>query len=385
MNIPFNKVALTGNEERYILDSLYSGRHCGNHKYCNKVIDLMKNTYGYQEVFLTPSCTASLEMGCLLAGIEPGDEVILPSYTFSSTVNAAVIFGAKPVFCEVDPKTMNIDVNRIEELITPKTKMIIPIDYAGVSCEIDKIMQIAERHNLIVLQDCAQSYGSMYKGHPTGTQAHLAAFSFHETKNYNAGEGGALIVNVPEWVERAHFLQEKGTDRRLVLRGVKNKYSWVDKGSSYLLSDILAAMLLAQLETEEETKSKRKRITDAYLELFDPLFKLNKISFYRLNKDIEVNHHAFWVVFDTIANAELFMMELKKKSISAYIGYLPLHSSPMGMKYGYTKEDLPLTEDLASRIVRLPFYTELAENDNLKYVIDVMKETLNKIYFSGKK
>ena len=218
--------------------------------------------------FLVPSGTAALEMGALLADISPGDEVILPSYTFSSTVNAIVIFGAKPVFCEIDKDTMNIDVSKIEALITPKTKMIIPIDYAGVSCEIDKIMTIANKYNLIVMQDCAQSYGSFYNGKPCGTQAHLATFSFHETKNFNSGEGGALVVNKEEWCERAHFLQEKGTDRRLVLKGVKNKYSWVDKGSSYLLSDLLASVLLAQLEKGDEIKELRAKITDAYTTLF---------------------------------------------------------------------------------------------------------------------
>ena len=222
MNIPFNKVYFTGNEEKYMLEAFRSGKHCGNHEFCNKVIELMKEKHGFNEVFLVPSCTAALEMGAVLANIGPGDEVILPSYTFSSTVNAVVLFGAIPIFCEVEPETMNIDATKIEALITPKTKMILPIDYAGISCDIDVIMEIANRHQLIVMQDCAQSYGTYYKGKACGTQAHLAAFSFHETKNFNAGEGGALVVNIPEWVERAHFLQEKGTDRRLVLNGVKN-------------------------------------------------------------------------------------------------------------------------------------------------------------------
>ena len=251
MKIPFNKTYFTGDEEKYIRESLLSGQVCGNNHFCKKVLQMMKDKYGYDSAFLVPSGTAALEMGVVLADLQPGDEVIVPSYTFSSTVNAIVLFGAKPIFCEVDPLTINIDVNKIEELITPKTKMLLPIDYAGVSCDMDSVMALAEKYKLVVMQDCAQSYGSMFKGKACGTQAHLAAFSFHETKNYNAGEGGALVVNVPEWEERAHFLQEKGTDRRLVLNGVKNKYSWVDKGSSYLLSNILAAVLYGQLEEEE--------------------------------------------------------------------------------------------------------------------------------------
>lgn len=379
MNIPFNKVYFTGNEEKYMLEALKSGKHCGNHSFCNKAIAHMKKAHGYQEVFLVPSGTAALEMGAVLADLQPGDEVILPSYTFSSTANAVVLFGAKPVFCEIEPDTMNIDASKIEKLITPRTKMILPIDYAGVSCEIDKIMAIARKHNLLVMQDCAQSYGSYYQQHACGTQADLAAFSFHETKNFNAGEGGALVVNNPKWVERAHFLQEKGTDRRLVLNGVKNKYSWVDKGSSYLLSDILAAMLLAQLEQEEPIRAIRSKITEAYQSLFEPFRAKKLLHFFKIPKEARINHHAFWVVFDTPENQQAFMAKLRPLGVSAYIGYLPLHSSPKGLTYGYKPEDLPLTESLANRIVRLPFYTELGET-GLDYCIDSMKKVLAEIY-----
>ncbi|OEK06777.1 dTDP-4-amino-4,6-dideoxygalactose transaminase [Roseivirga misakiensis] len=380
MRIPFNKVYAANKEEQYVLEALRSGAHCGNHSFCNRVIDLIKNKYqDLGEIYLTPSCTAALEMGAVLADISPGDEVILPSYTFSSTVNAVILFGAKPVFCEVDPETMNIDPNRIEELITEKTKMILPIDYAGLSCEIDKIMDIANRHNLIVMQDCAQSFGSTYKGKSCGSQAHLAAYSFHETKNYNAGEGGGLVVNVKEWEERAYFLQEKGTDRRLVLNGVKNKYSWVDKGSSYLLSDILAAVLLAQLESEDEIRAKRSKLTEAYFKLFDQYVKRGKVRVFQPTADHELNHHAFWAVFDSVENKNHFMLTLKEKGISAYIGYLPLHSSPMGMKLGYRPEDLPLTEELGDLILRMPFYTDLAES-GLEQCMAEMEKVLTEMY-----
>lgn len=379
MIIPFNKVYNTGKEEEYLLDAYRSGRHCGNHTFCQKVISLMKKRHGFNEVFLVPSGTAALEMGAVLAGIQPGDEVILPSYTFSSTVNAVILFGATPVFCEIEKETMNIDASKIEALITPKTKMILPIDYAGVSCDIDKIMEIADSHNLIVMQDCAQSYGSYYKGKACGTQAHLAAFSFHETKNFSAGEGGALVVNKKEWIQRAYFTQEKGTDRSLVLKGVKSKYSWVDKGSSYLLSDILASVLYAQLSEEDKMKAIRSRITNAYFELFSDYQKAGKLSICKIPDDVEINHHAFWVIFDSIENAELFMAGLRGKNIYAYIGYMPLHSAPKGLEYGYKKEDLPLTEDLGNKIVRLPFYTELGEN-GLEYCVEEMRKQLKKIY-----
>lgn len=379
MVIPFNKTYLTGDEEKYIHDALLSGQLCGNHIYCKKILAMINEKYGYESAFLVPSGTAALEMGVVLANIQPGDEVIVPSYTFSSTANAIVLFGGIPVFCDVDPKTMNIDYTKIETLITPKTKMIMPIDYAGVPCDIDEIMEIANRYNLIVFQDCAQSYGSYYKGVPSGKKAHIAAFSFHETKNYSAGEGGLLINNVPEWHQRATFLQEKGTDRSLVINGQKNKYSWVDKGSSYLLSDLLAAVLYAQLDHEEEIKVKRSKLTKVYINLFKPYCDAGLIQIFHPKEYVLLNHHAFWAIFPTIDDKLYFMNKLKEKNIYVYIGYMPLHSSPYGQKLGYKPEDVPLTENLGSRIVRLPFYTGLAD-EGLDYTIENMKEVLIDIY-----
>ncbi len=379
MIIPFNKPYLTGDEERYMKEALLSGKLCGNHAFCERVIDRMKTDYGFSQVYLTPSGTAALEMGALLAGIQPGDEVILPSYTFSSTVNSVVLFGARPVFCEIDPRTLNIDVTKIESLITPKTRMIVPIDYAGLSCDIEAIMEIANRHNLIVMQDCAQSYGSRRNGKPCGTVPHLATFSFHETKNFSAGEGGALVCNVPEWELRAAFLQEKGTDRRLVLNGMKNKYSWVDKGSSYLLSDVLAAMLLAQLEHEQEIRTKRGILFDAYMTLFTPYFHRGVIDIMQPGNSDDLNNHAFWVVFDTEEHRTEFLALLKEKGIYAYIGYMPLHSSPYGLRWGYSVDSLPITESIGRRVTRLPFYTGLAD-DGLEYCIDGMRQVMETIY-----
>ena len=379
MIIPFNKVYISKNEEKYLIDALNSGRHSGNNNYCKKVIKLMKSKHNFNEVFLTPSCTSALEMGAILSNVEKGDEVILPSYTFSSTVNAVINFGAKPVFCEIDPKTMNIDSLKIESLITEKTKMIIPIDYAGVSCEIDNIMTIATKNKITVMQDCAQSYSSYINNKACGTQADLSTFSFHQTKNYNAGgEGGALVVNNKSLVERAHFLQEKGTDRSKVLHGLKTKYHWVDKGSSYLLSDLLASVLLSQLEQEEEIKKMRSNITHHYNKLFNTL-KSYPISTQYFPKNCNVNHHAYWVIFDSIGNKELFLKRLIEKGIYAYIGYTPLHSAPMGQKFGYKSEDLPITQDYGNRIVRLPFYNEL-QNEFMEYCCDSIKKVIKSIY-----
>ena len=379
IKIPFNKTYLTGDEEKYIHEALLSGHVCGNNEFCKKILAMMNEKYGYNSAFLVPSGTAALEMGVVLADLQPGDEVIVPSYTFSSTVNAIVLFGGFPVFCDVDPKTMNIDYTKIEALITPKTKMIMPIDYAGVPCDIDEIMEIANRHHLIVFQDCAQSYGSYYKDVPSGKKAHIAAFSFHETKNYSAGEGGLLINNVPEWHQRATFLQEKGTDRSLVINGQKNKYSWVDKGSSYLLSDLLAAVLYAQLQHEEEIKVKRAKLTEAYIELFKPYAEKGIISIFQPKEYVQLNHHAFWAIFPTLEEKITFMNKLKEKDIYVYIGYMPLHSAPYGQKLGYKPEDVPLTEDLGNRIARLSFYTSLAD-EGLDDAIDNMKRVLVDMY-----
>ena len=380
MNSPFNIPYLHKNTYDYVNKALASKKHCGEHYYGKKCVDFMKKKYGFYEVFLTSSCTSAMEMGALLADLQHGDEVILPSYTFSSTANAVVLRGAKPVFCEVSPDTMNIDVSKIESLISERTKMIAPIDYAGIPCEIVKIMKIAEKYNLMIMQDAAQSFQSFHKnGKACGTLPPLAAFSFHETKNINCGEGGALVVNDPSLVERAIYLQEKGTDRKLVLKGVKTKYNWVDLGSSFLLSDILAAMLLSQLEQAEKIVEIRSLVTKAYKELFKPYMDMGFIKLPKIPNDVIVNNHAYFIIFDSDVNQEKFISLLKEKNIYAYIGYMPLHSSPMGQSFGYKLGDLPITEDLASRIVRLPIYSEL-QGESLEYCIMGMQKVMDIIY-----
>jgi dTDP-4-amino-4,6-dideoxygalactose transaminase len=380
MRIPFNTAYLSGKEEDYALEAIRSRRHCGNYSFGQRCIELMKERYGFGEVFLTPSCTAAMEMGAILAGLEPGDEAILPSYTFSSTANAVVLRGARPVFCDVDPKTMNMDPALVEELVSGKTRMILPIDYAGIPCDIDRMIAIARPRGIMVMEDAAQSYHSFHPGgRPCGSVATLAAFSFHETKNTSCGEGGGLVVNDPSLVERAHFLQEKGTDRSLVLKGIRTKYSWVDMGSSFLLSDILAAALLAQLEEVETIVAKRGRVTEAYRQIYGPYAAKGCVGTPQPPPDVTLNHHAFFVVFDTPENRTQFLSRCRQGDVYPYIGYMPLHSSPMGQRFGYRPEDLPLTEDLASRIVRLPFYTDLAD-DGLGYCTEVMAKVLRELY-----
>ncbi len=383
MKIPFNKPYLTTKAEHYLLDAYRSYQHCGNHKWNLRCIDYLKKRFHFREVFLVPSGTAALEMGVFLCGLKPGDEVILPSYTFSSTATAVLLAGANPIFCEVEPNTMNIDTNCIPKLITKNTKLILPIDYAGIPCDINRIEKIAADHNLSVFVDSAQSLSSRTStGDYVGTSSDLAAFSFHETKNFTCGEGGALVVNKEEWIDRAFILQEKGTDRKQVLDGLKSKYGWVDIGSSYLLSDILASALYSQLESIDFITNARRKITDSYLTSLKPFEDAGFIKLPRPPKECSLNHHAFFVIFDSKENKSQFLKTLKTEfNVSAYIGYQPLHSSAKGLSLGYKPDDLPITQDLASRIVRLPFYTELGLNrDHLNYTVFSIISVLNSIY-----
>jgi dTDP-4-amino-4,6-dideoxygalactose transaminase len=377
--IPFNKPHKTSNDLINITNAYESNKHCGNGPFSTKAQDWLNTHCNSNSAFLTPSCTAALEMGAVLADINPGDEVILPSYTFSSTANAVILMGAKPVFCDVRPDTMNINEKLIEQLITPKTKLILPIDYAGIPCEIDTITEISKATNIKVLQDAAQSIGSKYNDEPIGSHFDFVAFSFHESKNINCGEGGALLVNDKSSIQRATFVQEKGTDRSLVLKGVRSKYQWVDRGSSYLLSDLLSGMLLSQLEDIDNIIEARSHSVKAYFELFSTYAELKKVQIPIIPKNIAHNCHAFFVIFDTVENQELFLNKLREKNIFAYIGYMPLHSSTMGLKYGYKPEGLPLTNSIGSRIVRLPVYSQLSGNE-LDYCIENMKAVMADIY-----
>tara|TARA_B100000401_G_C52770952_1_gene703179 strand:+ start:141 stop:1298 length:1158 start_codon:yes stop_codon:yes gene_type:complete len=379
--IPFNKPFISNKSKIYMKKAYDSGNHCGNKYWTEKVINLVRKQYDFGETFLVPSCTAALEMGVMLVGIKPGDEVIIPSYTFSSTANSVLIFGGIPVFCDINPSTLNIDPDKIEKLITKKTKLIIPIDYAGVPCEINKIKKIAKKYSIPVMVDAAQSFGSKINSNDwSGSQADLVAFSFHETKNLSCGEGGALVVNNKRFLKRAYLIQEKGTDRKKVILGIKNKYSWVDYGSSYILSDILAAVLYGQIEDQKYIIKSRSNITNCYKNISKKYDKfLNSINQKYLKS---YNHHAYFFLFKKEKEKINFINYLKRDySISAYIGYSPLHSSRMGRKLGYKKNDLPITEKCAKLIVRLPVFTELGNNlEDLDYVTQAIETTLNKIF-----
>ncbi len=379
MKIPFNKPYQCPNEHEYVIQALQTGRLSGNNAFAQRVQDHLKQMHKLENIFLVPSGTSALEMGVWLAGLKPGDEVILPSYTFSSTANAIILTGAKPVFCEVDPVTMNADPAHAKSLVTDKTKMLLPIDYAGLPCDIDGFSAIAKDFDLLLMIDAAQSYGSYYQEQACGSFGELSTFSFHETKNISCGEGGALIVNNPNWIERAHFLQEKGTDRRLVLYGQKSKYHWVDIGSSFLLSDILAALLLAQLEYEDDLLALRTKVTNAYTDLFEQYHAQGLISITPYSDNARLNSHAFWVIFDSEQNKNGFLTQLKERDVYAYIGYMPLHSSPMGQSLGYRAEDLPITDSVGKRIARLPLYAELAEH-GLDYCLEQMARVMKDIY-----
>ncbi len=377
--IPFNRPYLAGKEIEYVCQAIKSLNHHGNCGWTQRAAAFLKEKCGGGDVFLTPSGTAALEMGALLLDIKPGDEVILPSYTFSSTANAIVLRGARPVFCEVDPQTMNMDPVCAAGLVTDKTKLLLPIDYAGVPCDIGAFQGIAEKVGVPIMVDAAQSLGSSKNSRPCGSFGALSTFSFHSSKNISSGEGGALVVNDPSLVERAHYIQEKGTDRTLVMQSVKSQYHWVDIGSSFLLSNIQAAMLCAQLENIDEIVSLRSRVVRAYREIFTPYEKVGCILLPKIPSDVEYNYHKFFVIFDSAERRSQFLSRMKAKGISPYIGYIPLHSAPMGRSLGYRPEDLPLTEDLASRLVRLPCYAALA-NDGLEYCVQEMSKVIYEFY-----
>lgn len=377
MTIPFNKPYLSGKELINIKDVLSTGRLSGNNTYSRKVIQEIEKKYPGSGIFLTPSASAALEMGILLSDLKPGDEVIMPSFTFSSTANAVMIFGARPVFCEVEPGTMNLDPDKVEALLTERTRMIIPIDYGGIPCDQDSLLRIAKKYNLIIMLDGAQSYGSTYKHGSTGENCDLVCFSFHETKNITCGEGGALVVNRKDWLERATYVQEKGTNRSKAMKGIIDKYSWISLGSSYLLSDVLAAILLAQLEEERLIIERRKKIFDTYFDLLKPWHWKGLVKVPQIPQDCESNYHSFWIIFDNEPNKEAFIDGVSARGISAYTSYVPLHSAKMGLELGYKKGDLPLTETTAAKLVRLPVYPQLLDeelNYCCKQIVAVMKE-----------
>ena len=371
--INFNECSITDLEKKYVEDALLH-KQCGDGGYTKKSYQLFKDKLNIDNLLLTTSCSTSLDMTAILADIKEGDEVIVPSYTFVSTANAFVLRGAKPVFCEINPDTLNIDEDKIEELITDKTKAIYPVHYAGVICNMDKINDIAKRHNLYVIEDAAQAVGSVYKGkYPAGTIGDMGCFSFHETKNYTMGEGGALIVKDSELLKRAEIIREKGTDRSQFIRGEIDKYSWQMAGSSYLPSDILAALLCAQIERFDEIMEKRMYAWNRYNELLKPLEENEVLRRPVIPEYSTHNAHMYYFLVKDEATRNSLLAFLKENGIGAVFHYIPLHISKMGEKLGYKKGDLPITEEYAARLIRLPLHANLSDDD-IDYIVSKIKE-----------
>jgi dTDP-4-amino-4,6-dideoxygalactose transaminase len=355
--IPFNKPPHTGNEEQYVLEAMKSPQISGDGEFGKRCQRWFETKLGCRKALLTPSCTHALEMAAILIGIEPGDEVIMPSYTFVSTANAFALRGARIVFVDIRPDTMNIDETRIEAAITPQTKAIVPVHYAGVGCEMDEIMLLAEKYGLFVIEDAAQGMMSRYKGRPLGTIGHLGAYSFHETKNYTSGgEGGLLIINDSRFTERAEIIREKGTNRSQFFRGMVDKYSWVDIGSSYLPSELQSAYLWGQLEMAEAINADRLASWLAYRDKLGPLAAAGVIELPVVTETCEHNAHMFYVKVKDLEERTGLLAQCRQDEIWAVFHYVPLHSAPAGLKYGrFSGRDIHTTSQ-SERLIRLPLY-----------------------------
>ena len=367
--INFNVPPYVGKEIEYIKDVISKRKICGDGEYTKKCNKWMEEKFHADKVLLTTSGTSALDLSMLLCDLKPGDEVILPSYTFSSTANAFAIYGAKLVFVDIRPDTMNIDETKIEAAITDKTRAIIVVHYAGVACEMDTIMNIAKRHNLLVVEDAAQGVMSKYKGKYLGTIGDMGCYSFHETKNYSMGEGGAIIINNPEYIERAEILREKGTNRSKFYRGQVDKYTWVDIGDSFLPSELNAAYLWGQLEMAEEINDNRLNVWNRFYNAFKPLEEAGRVELPFIPTDCVHNAHMFYLKCKDLNERTTFISFMKEKGVQCVFHYIPLHSAPAGLKYGrFVGEDKYTTKE-SERLVRLPMYYGMTEEEQ-KAVID---------------
>jgi dTDP-4-amino-4,6-dideoxygalactose transaminase len=366
--IPFNRSSLSGRELEYIFQTIAIGQIAGDQTFSRKCGALLEGTLGVTRALVTTSCTHALEMAALLLEVQPGDEVIVPAFTFVSTANAFVLRGAKPVFCDIRPDTLNLDETKLEALVTGRTKVIVPVHYAGVACEMDAILAIAARHGVAVVEDNAHGLFGKYRGHWLGTLGALASQSFHETKNITCGEGGALVINDPRYVERAEIIREKGTDRTRFFRGQVDKYSWVDLGSSYVMSDVLAAFLFAQLEKWPGIQDKRRRIWQRYEAELAGWAAANRIRPPVVPAHCEQAWHMHYLILPTAAARRALIAHLKAAGILAVFHYLPLHLSEYGQRFGGRAGDCPVTEDLSDRLLRLPFYNELSADDQSRVI-----------------
>lgn len=369
--IPFNKPAYTGKEMDYIMQAILNSKICGDGEFTKRCNAWLEDKTGTSKALLTTSCTHATEMAALLINIQPGDEVIMPSYTFVSTANAFVLRGATIVFLDIRPDTMNMDENLIEEAITSKTKAIVPVHYAGVGCEMDMIMSIAKQYRLFVLEDAAQGVNATYKGRALGAIGHFGCYSFHETKNYCMGEGGALLIQSPEYIEKAEIIREKGTDRSKFFRGQVDKYSWVDVGSSYLPSDINAAYLWAQLEIAQQINQDRMETWQRYYSILKPLANMEKIEMPFIPSYCNHNAHMFYIKTKDLYERTKLLNFLKEKGILSVFHYIPLHLSTAGKKYGFMAGQDKYTTKESERLVRLPLYYGLRK-DETDFVADMV-------------
>ncbi|MBO9313577.1 MAG: dTDP-4-amino-4,6-dideoxygalactose transaminase [Chloroflexus sp.] len=369
--IPFNRPCQTGNEQQYMAQALANGHISGDGPFTKKCHELLTSIHKCAATLLTTSCTHALEMSALLLDIKPGDEVILPSFTFVSTANAFVLRGARPIFADIRPDTLNLDETRLETLITSRTRVIVPVHYAGVGCEMDKICAIAANHGITVVEDNAHGLFGKYRGRFLGTFGALSTLSFHETKNFHCGEGGALIINDHTLVERAEIIREKGTNRSRFFRGQVDKYTWVDIGSSYLPSDLLAAYLLAQLEAREYVLATRRRIYEYYLKNLADWAAANEVQLPFIPDTCESSYHMFYMLLPSLTYRTKLIAHLREHGIMSVFHYLPLHLSPVGRSFGYKEGDCPVTENVSDRLLRLPFYNDLTEDELQRIVATI--------------
>lgn len=376
MQIPFNKPHLTKKEFTYIKQAHTSGKLSGDGIFTKKCHEWLEKKLGVEKALLTHSCTGALEMMAMLSHINPGDEVIMPSFTFVSTANAVVLRGGIPVFIDIRKDTLNMDEALIEKAITKKTKAIAPVHYAGVSCEMDTIMKIARKHKLLVIEDAAQGFLAKYKGKYLGTIGHMGAYSFHETKNIISGEGGALVLNDKKFVERAEIIREKGTNRSKFFRGQVDKYTWVDIGSSYLPSEVVAAFLFAQLEQAEPINKKRIRIWNTYHKAFADLEKIGLLRRPIVPKECEHNGHLYYILLKDLETRTKLINYLKENGVMSVFHYIPLHSSPAGKKFGKSAGSLKITNHVAETLLRLPLYYGITKKDTDK-IIALVKAFFN--------
>jgi dTDP-4-amino-4,6-dideoxygalactose transaminase len=367
-NIPFNRPGMVGNELAYIAQVMAQGHASGDGAFTRRCHGLLERELGIGKALLTTSCTHALEMAALLLDIRPGDEVIVPSFTFVSTINAFVLRGARPVFCDVRPDTLNLDEASLERLITRRTRAIVVVHYAGIGCEMDAILGMAQRHGVAVVEDNAHGLFGTYRGRYLGTFGCLATQSFHETKNFTCGEGGALLINDAQFVERAEIIREKGTNRSRFFRGQVDKYTWVDVGSSYLPSDILAAFLYAQLEARDQIQAKRRRIWEFYNRTLAGWAQNHEVRLPIVPPHCEQTFHMYYLLMPSLNQRQEFIAHLKGKGILSVFHYLPLHLSDMGRRFGGSPGDCPVTEDVSDRLLRLPFYNDLTEAEQAQVV-----------------